>query len=128
MEGIPHRFFFLLNDKAVAILSGLLFERNSGSVEKEVVEDLSELSLESSNYLIPGEDTKHDTQSIEVLEAKVYSNDFGTTQTSENSQELTGAKVSLLFTSICMFAHVCMHVKTFRILNFCKIVLLVICE
>lgn len=112
----------------MAILSGLLFERNSGSVEKEVVEDLSELSLESSNYLIPGEDTKHDTQSIEVLEAKVYSNDFGTPQTSENSQELTGAKVSLLFTSICMFAHVCMHVKTFRILNFCKIVLLVICE
>lgn len=120
--------FFLLNDKAVAILSGLLFERNSGSVEKEVVEDLSELSLESSNYLIPGEDTKHDTQSIEVLEAKVSSNDFGTPQTSENSQELSGAKVSLLFTSTCIFAHVCMHVKTFRILNFCKIVLLVICE
>ena len=103
-----------------------MFERNSDSVEKEVV-DLSEPSLESSNYLIPGEDTKHDTQSIEVLEAKVSSNDFGT-QSSENSQDLTGAKVNLLFTSTFMFAHVCRHVKTFRILNFCKIVLLVICE
>ncbi|XP_023875616.1 uncharacterized protein LOC111988086 [Quercus suber] len=71
--------------------NGLLFERNSGSVEKEVV-DLSEPSLESSNYLIPGEDTKHDTQSIEVLEAKVSSNDFGIPQLSENSQDLTGAK------------------------------------
>lgn len=81
-----------------------MFERNSGSVEKEVV-DLSEPSLESSNYLIPGEDTKHDTQSIEVLEAKVSSNDFGT-QSSENSQDLTGAKVNLLFTSTCMFARV----------------------
>ena len=104
-----------------------MFERNSDSVEKEVV-DLSEPSLESSNYLIPGEDTKHDTQSIEVLEAKVSSNDFGTPQSSENSQDLTGAKVNLLFTSTFMFAHVCRHVKTFRILNFCKIVLLVICK
>ncbi|XP_062154143.1 uncharacterized protein LOC133862371 isoform X2 [Alnus glutinosa] len=61
-------------------------------VDKEVVEDLAEPSLESSNCSTPREGIKHDSQGIRVLEAEVSCNDVGTPEMFEKSQEPTVPK------------------------------------
>jgi hypothetical protein len=83
------------DDKSVANLSA--------PVDKEVVEDLAEPSLESSNCSTPREGIKHDSQGIRVLEAEVSCNDVGTPEMFEKSQEPTVPKVSLLLKHV----HVC---------------------
>jgi hypothetical protein len=62
---------------------------HSGPLDKEVVEDLAEPSLENLNGSAPREGIKHDSQSIRVLEAKVSCDDVGTPEMFENSQEPT---------------------------------------
>ncbi|XP_041022080.1 uncharacterized protein LOC121263312 isoform X2 [Juglans microcarpa x Juglans regia] len=64
----------------------------SGSVDKEVVEDLVEPSFEDSNCSAPGEGIKDDSCDAEVFEAKVYRNDVGTPQPLEKGQELAEAE------------------------------------
>lgn len=88
------------DDKSVANLSG--------SVDKEVVEDLVEPSFEDSNCSAPGEGIKDDSHDVKVFEAKVYRNDVGTPQALEKGQELAEAEVSFLLklVRLCMQTHV----------------------
>lgn len=99
------------DDKSVANLSG--------PVDKEVVQDLAEPSLEISNCSTPREGIKHDSQGIGVLEAKVSCNDVGTPEMFEKSQEPTVPKVSLLLKHVHVCVH--MHLKILVFLIFFKL-------
>ncbi|XP_042951453.1 uncharacterized protein LOC122287746 isoform X3 [Carya illinoinensis] len=72
------------DDKLVANLSG--------SVDKEVVEDLVEPSFEDLNCSAPREGIKDDSHDVKVFEAKVYHNDVGTPQPLQKGQELAEAE------------------------------------
>ena len=87
------------DDKSVA--------NHSGPVDKEVIEDLAEPSLESLNGSTPRECIEHDSQSIRVLEAKVSCDDVGTPEMFEKSQEPTVPKVSLLLKHVRVCVRTC---------------------
>lgn len=86
----------LVEEKEVVKNSSTVLEKNSGGMDEEALEDHGDLLLKSSNFSAPKEGGELKIQSYTDSTAKESHNDVKTSETSGQTRENAGAKVSVL--------------------------------